>query len=180
YVQSKIAALRAAEHWMAENKPSFDIITIHPSFVDAFHDTGKRAADLLEGTNPYFLAPVLGKEASQKTGANSANVVDVEDVAKAHIKSLNEGVQGNQAFLLTNKGGEIAMNDAKAIAEKHFPNAVGTKLPTDGNIEPHFFVSLDIENTEKTFGKLKSFVETISSLVGQYPSLQAWVERSQP
>ncbi|KAK1050989.1 hypothetical protein LTR74_016913 [Friedmanniomyces endolithicus] len=164
YVQSKIAALRAAEHWMAKNKPSFDIITIHPSFVDAFNDTATRAADLLEGTNPYFLAPALGKEASQKTGAN---------IAKAHIKSLNESVQGHQAFLLTNKGGDIAMNDAKAIVEKHFPNAVGTKLPNDGNIEPHLFVSLNIEKTEKAFGKLKSFDETISSLVGQYPSLLA-------
>ncbi|KAK4951187.1 hypothetical protein LTR10_010159 [Elasticomyces elasticus] len=173
YVQSKIASLRAAEEWMVENKPSFDMITIHPSFVGGINDTAKRAADLLEGTNPFFLAPVLGKEVSKSVGANIANVVDVGDVAKAHIEALDERVQGNQAFLLTNKGGDVAWNDAKAVVAKYYPHAVGKQLPNDGNIEPHFFVNMDIEKTEKTFGRLKSFEDTIGSLTGQYLDLLA-------
>ncbi|KAK5676551.1 hypothetical protein LTS10_010852 [Elasticomyces elasticus] len=158
---------------MVENKPSFDMITIHSSFVGGINDTAKRAADLLEGTNTFFLAPLLGKEASQSAGANIANVVDVGDVAKAHIEALDDRVLGNQAFLLTNKGGDVAWNDAKAVVAKYYPNAVGKQLPNDGNIEPHFFVNMDIEKTEKTFGKLKSFEDTIGSLTGQYLDLLA-------
>jgi nucleoside-diphosphate-sugar epimerase len=173
YAQSKIASLRAAEEWMDRTKPSFDLVTIHPAFVGGRNDTANKASDLLDGTNPYFLAPVLGKEASKKAGANMANVVDVDDVAKAHIESLNKRIPGNKAYLLVNKGGDMAWNDAKTIVQKHFPNAVGRQLPNDGSIEPHFFLHHDIEETEKLFGPLKSFEDTITGLVDQYLSLLA-------
>jgi nucleoside-diphosphate-sugar epimerase len=118
YTQSKIASLRAAEEWMKRQQPKFDLTTIHPSFVGGRSEIAETAKDLLTGTNPFFLAPALGAEAVAQTGSQMANAVDVEDVAKAHIQALNESVPGNQAFLLTNQGGEFAWNDVKKVRHR--------------------------------------------------------------
>lgn len=171
YIQSKIAAQKASDAWMAEHKPSFDLINIQPSFVGGVSDIAKKSADLLEGTNPYFLAPIRGKDASAAVGAQVANFVDVDDVAKAHIEALNSSVKGNQDFVLTNKGGDEAWNDAKAVVSKHFPETVGKLWPNDGSIEPHFFAPVDIEKTEATFGKLNGLDKIVEKLVRQYVEL---------
>jgi len=176
YIQSKIASLRAVEEWMRknENDRSFDIITIHPGYVGGMSDVAKSTSELLSGTNSKFLAPVLGKAAAERAGSAAANPVDVEDVAKAHIESLRDDIVGDQAFLLTNKGGDVDWNDAKTITAKHYPEAVKSgRLPNDGVIPQYFFLRCDIEGTENTFGKLKSFEDTITGLVGQYLELLA-------
>lgn len=173
YVQSKIAALRAAETWMHDHQPAFDLITVHPSFVGGRSDTANTAAELLTGTNPYFLAPALGKGVVSVIGANMANAVDVDDVAKVHIEALNDRVPGNQAFLLTNNGGEFTWNDVTKIVQRRFPDAVGKQLPNDGSVEPHFYLRMDNERTVETFGPLKSFEDTIYGLAGQYLELLA-------
>ncbi|KAK5168166.1 uncharacterized protein LTR77_006734 [Saxophila tyrrhenica] len=173
YVQSKIASLRSAEAWMYRSQPKFDMITIHPAFVGGRNDFATSTEELLTGTNMGFFAPILGQEVVEKVGPRVAGLVDVGDVAKAHIESLDEKVAGNQAFLLTNKGGDVAWNDAKAVVQKKFPDAVGKQFPNNGSVEPHFWSRTDIEKTEKTFGKLTSFEETIEGLAGQYLELLA-------
>jgi nucleoside-diphosphate-sugar epimerase len=173
YVQSKIEALREGEAWLKANSPVFDVITIHPGFVGGRNDLARNADELLQGTNSLFIAPVLGQDASKRGGASAANAVDVDDVAKAHIESLRDDVPGNQAFILDNVGGDFAWNDAKKVVEKHFPEALKSGiLSNDGSSNPHFFGKLDIELTEKTFGKLKTHEETIVALVGQYLELK--------
>ncbi|TKA69463.1 hypothetical protein B0A55_08330 [Friedmanniomyces simplex] len=153
---------------------TFDTITIHPGFIGGRSDVVKDTLGLLSGSNLKFLAPVLGKEATENAGASVANPVDVGDVAKAHIESLRDGVVGSQAFLLTNKGGGVNWNDAKTITAKHFLEVVETgQLPNDGAIEENFFLRCDIEKTEETFGKLKGFEDTIKGLVSQYLELLA-------
>ncbi|KAK3070842.1 hypothetical protein LTR53_009733 [Teratosphaeriaceae sp. CCFEE 6253] len=172
YVQSKIAALKQAEAWVKKNSPHFDVIHIHPSFVGGRNDTARNIEELTNGTNFYFLAPALGQEAVKATGPLVANIVDVDDVAKAHVESLNESVAGNQSFFLTNAGGDVKWNDVRDIVAKHFPDAVaGGVLPNDGDA-PYVVIKVDIGKTEETFGKLKSFEETIVGLVGQYLELK--------
>nr|OQO25590.1 hypothetical protein B0A51_08183 [Rachicladosporium sp. CCFEE 5018] len=166
YVQSKIAALNAGDKWAKENKPVFDVITIHPSVVGGRHDNATSVADLLATTNAAFLAVVRGQEAVETSRPRIMAVIDVDDAAKAHIESLREDVKGGQAFLLTNRGGDLAWNDAKAIVDKHFSEAVEDgRLPNNGVSEPKWWITTDVEKTEKTFGKLKSFEETIVGIV---------------
>jgi nucleoside-diphosphate-sugar epimerase len=158
---------------MQSSEPSFDLITIHPGFVGGRNDLATTIGELLEGTNPLFIAPVLGQNAAQNGGAPTANAVDVDDVAKAHIDSLRDEVKGGQAFILDNAGGEFAWNDAKAIVDKHFPEAVKSGvLPNDGSSEPHFFALFDNSLAEETFGKLKTHEETVKAVVQQYLELK--------
>ncbi|KAK5722677.1 hypothetical protein LTR15_005909 [Elasticomyces elasticus] len=176
YIQSKIASLKAVDAWVQKHgsEISFDVITILPGFVGGRSDNATNVAELLDGTNFWFLAPILGKEAAKNAGSQVANTVHVDDVAKAHIESLSDKVTGNQSFILSNQGGEMQWNDSKAIVSKHFPEAVKSGLlPNDGVIEEHFFMSCDNQSTVKAFGELKSFEEIISGLVEQYLELQA-------
>ncbi|TKA65418.1 hypothetical protein B0A55_09751 [Friedmanniomyces simplex] len=173
YVQSKIAALKEGEAWVVKHKPQFDVIHILPAFVGGRNDLAQNVEQLCTGTNFYFLAPVLGQEATEAAGPRVANYIDVDDVAKAHVKSLNEEVAGDQSFLLTNKGDDMKWNDAKEIAAKHFPDAVKSGLlPNDGDISPYMVIYSDISKTEETFGRIKSFEESVKAVVGQYLELK--------
>jgi len=172
YVQSKIAALKQSEAWIKQHNPHFDLINIHPSFVGGRNDLARNVEELCTGTNFYFLAPALGLEATKAAGPRVANIVDVDDVAKAHVESLNESVAGNQSFSLTNKGGDMKWNDTRDIATKYFPDAVDSGvLPNDGDTSPYLVINADISKTEETFGKLKSYEETVVSVLAQYLEL---------
>nr|OQO21937.1 hypothetical protein B0A51_10453 [Rachicladosporium sp. CCFEE 5018] len=174
YVQSKIATLNAGDKWVEKHKPGFDLITIHPSVVGGRHDNATSVADLLATTNAAFLAVVRGQDAVETSRPRIMAVIDVDAAAKAHIESLREDIKGGQAYLVTNRGGDLAWNDAKAIVDKHFPEAVKDgRLRNDGVSEPKWWITTDIEKTEKTFGKLKSFEGTIVGIVGQYLELLA-------
>ncbi|KAK5685260.1 hypothetical protein LTS10_003338 [Elasticomyces elasticus] len=171
YVQSKIAALKEAEAWVEKEKPSFDVIHIHPSFVGGRNDLARNLEELKTGTNFYFLAPVLGQEAATAAGPRVASYVDVDDVAKAHVLSLDDKVAGNQSFMLSGEG-DMAWDGAKVIAAKHFPDAVGKVFPNDGESAPFpFSVPADNSKTVKTFGKLRTYEETVKAVVGQYIEL---------
>ena len=95
YVKSKTLAEKAAWDFVAENKPSWSLCTINPAFV---------------------LGPTIGPErgSSMEVGARllrgempmlpkiSFGVVDVRDVARAHIKALQappESVNGRRFIL---------------------------------------------------------------------------------
>ncbi|KAK0255810.1 hypothetical protein LTR02_017719 [Friedmanniomyces endolithicus] len=173
YVQSKIAALKEGEAWVEKHKPQFDVIHIHPSYVGGRNDLAQTVEELCTGTNPIFLESVLGKDSDEYPGPRVANYIDVDDVAKAHVLSLSEKVAGGQSFLLTNEGGDMKWNDAQAIAKKHFPDAVKSGLLPNDFAEQQFMVlHCDISKTEETFGKIKSYEETIKALVGQYLELK--------
>ncbi|KAK1060053.1 hypothetical protein LTR12_011986 [Friedmanniomyces endolithicus] len=166
YVQSKIAALKEGEAWVEKHKPQFDVIHIHPSFVGGRNDLAQNVEELCTGTNP-------SKDSDEYAGPRVANYIDVDDVAKAHVLSLNEKVAGGQSFLLTNKGGDMKWNDAQAIAKKHFPDAVSSGLLPNDFAEQQFMVlHCDISKTEETFGKIKSYEDTIKAVVGQYFELK--------
>ena len=194
YVQSKIAALKEGEAWVEKHKPQFDVIHIHPSFVGGRNDLAQNVEELCTGTNPseyppesipslrheltylaapVFLESVLGKDSDEYPGPRVANYIDVDDVAKAHVLSLSEKVAGGQSFLLTNEGGDMKWNDAQAIAKKHFPDAVKSgPLPNDFAEQQFMVLHCDISKTEETFGKSKSYEETIKAIVGQYLELK--------
>lgn len=101
YVASKIAALNRAEAWITKEKPLFDVIHIHPSYIFGRDDLATSTKDFQTGTNRIPLNIALGLESEAMP--NTWN--DVGDTAKMHVLALDEGrVAGNQSFLASSTG----------------------------------------------------------------------------
>ncbi|CAH0023741.1 unnamed protein product [Clonostachys rhizophaga] len=85
YQASKILAHRATLDWIAETTPSFDLITLHPSFV--LGEDLTQVDETPKGVNGLFVNSLL----SDKPIIPSS-FVDVRDVAVAHLKALTAPV----------------------------------------------------------------------------------------
>lgn len=103
YGTSKTLALKYAEDFIASEKPSFDAIHIHPVIVLGRDELALAAKDVENGSNAYALGIVLGRDAEE---AFPCVVTHIEDVAQAHVRSLDPKVAGNQSFLLSSQGDE--------------------------------------------------------------------------
>lgn len=99
-------------------------------------------------------------------------VVDVRDVARIHVGSLDEEkVVGSKSFLLD--AGPMKFDDALEIAEREFPEAVKSGiLPLGGHL-PAAFQILDTSDTVKTFGKMYTYAEAAKEVIGQYVELKS-------
>jgi nucleoside-diphosphate-sugar epimerase len=103
YITSKNLALKHAEEFIKTEKPSFDVIHIHPSLVLGRDELVTTSRALDSGSNNYAMGIVLGKHAE---GGLPASVVHIKDVALAHVRALDRNIPGNQSFLLSNTGDE--------------------------------------------------------------------------
>lgn len=103
YHTSKILALQRAEEFVQLEKPSFDVIHIHPTIVLGRDDLVTTPGAIDSGSNAWALGPVLGRRAGSPL---PAIVTHVDDVALAHVRALDLNVPGNQSFLLSNSGDE--------------------------------------------------------------------------
>ncbi|KAK3647046.1 hypothetical protein LTR56_008212 [Elasticomyces elasticus] len=165
YIASKVAALTAAEDFVKTERPDFDVIHIHPSYVEGRDDLTTTVAGFQSGTNKLIIDLVTGtKSADPRT----STAVHVEDVALAHVKALNPSVPGNQSFLL-NTGG-FAWNDAVGIAKELFPQAFEKGLLNDeGSCATSNGCLIDATTTETVLGlKVRGFREMVQSVVGHY------------
>lgn len=100
YAASKIAALNRAEAWLESEKPSFDVIHIHPSFIFGRDDLTASTADFQSGTNRLPLNIALGKSGMELP--NNWNYV--KDTAELHVLSLDPKIPGNQSFIASSNG----------------------------------------------------------------------------
>lgn len=170
YGAGKIAALNAAEVWVAANNPSFDIIHTCPSFVVGRDDTVTTAKELCKGSNWHPLSIILG---TQYEIGKPALICHIDDVVRCHVLALDPAVPGNQCYLIScdGSGGEV-WDDALSIVERHFPDAVRRGvLPNNGHM-PSIKTRLDVRKTEETFGFVhKSFEEQIKEVTAQYLEL---------
>ena len=95
YYYSKTLAERAAWDFVEEKKPGFDLIVINPFMVigpslgPSLNESNKIYADLLSGVYPTLMNVTWG-------------LVDVRDVAKAHILAL-ETPDANGRYLVSNE-----------------------------------------------------------------------------
>lgn len=167
YAASKIAAFNRAESWIKEHKPSFDVIHIHPSYIEGRNDLARTTAEVMTGTNRLILSVALGHKSP---APNAATTNHVDDSAWLHVASLDPKIEGNQSFLVTSSGQDgTKWNDIRAIVKKHFPEAVEKAiLSTEGDCGTIEF-PYDAKKTEETFGiKFKGFEEQVVSVVGHY------------
>jgi len=169
YSASKVLALNKAEEWLAQNKPSFDVVFIHPSFIEGRNDLVTSAEGAFEGTNAVILGQAVGK--ADPNLALPAITVHNDDVSRLHVEALNPKIPAGSYGASWNADEKLAgttWGDIGAIVKKHFPqfsNANAIK-----SISKHF----DTSNTEKVFGwKFQSYESQVQSVVGHYVELLA-------
>ncbi|KAK3376536.1 hypothetical protein B0T24DRAFT_221844 [Lasiosphaeria ovina] len=167
YAASKVASLRAAEEWMERERPAFDVVYLHPGFVLGRNDAAKTHAQAMQGTNSAVLALLLGKKFGPYAGAT----VHADDVARAHVASLNPAVLGNQSYILSQP---TRWNDARKIAEREFADAFKTKALVKGGSVATMHLPIDTSLTDETFGfTFASYEEQVKSVVSHYLELRA-------
>jgi len=174
YAASKVAALHEAEAWMATQKAAgsidFDVVHLHPAFVEGRNDLALTARDTLKGTNALVMGLVLGKSFDNSI-ANAT--VHVEDVARCHVQALNTTrVPGDMSYILSQ---ETRWADVCAIVRRDFAEAVKKRTLLacgDGSAAQHD-IPIDASLTEDVFGfSHTSLDEQVRSVVGHYLELR--------
>ncbi|KAK0705718.1 hypothetical protein B0H67DRAFT_650022 [Lasiosphaeris hirsuta] len=172
YAASKVAALHHAEAWMERERPAFDVVHLHPGFVLGRNDSAATPAQAMQGTNGVVLALLLGK----KFGPYIGVTVCVEDVARAHVASLDLGVPGGQGYIL---GAPACWNDARDIARGEFAEAVRSHLLImDGTVET-IPLPIDTSLTDETFGfRFASYADQVRGTVRHFLDLRLRKKKS--
>lgn len=169
YANSKIAALEAAETWYERERPAFDMIHLHPSFVLGRNDMVQTPAECMKGTNAMVLAMLLGRTFGPFAGAT----VHVDDVAKCHVAAAVDirGVPGNASYILSQTS---RWNDAKRMAASCFPKATQSRVLLQTGSVDTIEVAFDTSLSEDTFDlQFQSFKSQVRSLTSQYLTLKS-------
>lgn len=168
YWASKTVALNASEAWMAENSPSFDLISIIPGWIFGDDEQATTAEYFDSATTNSLLMGLL--RGSVSPFPMNGNSVHIEDVAQLHVKGLDPKIPGNQAYMATSDGIKgIIYEDGIDIIKKHYPEDIAQgRLKTTGKLTT-ITIRNDASKTEKTFGmKLIGFEGQVKSVVNQY------------
>jgi nucleoside-diphosphate-sugar epimerase len=173
YSASKIAALNEAEKWTKDNNPSFDVVYIHPGFIEGRNDLVQRAQDAFEGTNAMILGIAAGKEPTSRTLPGTT--VHNDDVARLHVEALQPKIPSGSYMASWNADDKIDGSEWEKIpgyVAKNFEKEVQSGLlPNKGTINS-FRQRFDSKETEEVFGwKLQSLEEQVKSVVGHYVEL---------
>lgn len=164
YAASKVAALRDAEAWMEINRPVFDVVHLHPSFVEGRNDLAMQTREVLKGTNAIIMSIAMGKKFQHST---MGVTVDLEDVARVHVQALDmDKVPGNSSYILSQS---TEWEEVTEIVGKCFPDAVKKGiLPNTGDGMSHP-IFVDAGKTEEVFGvRFRGLEEQVRSVVGHY------------
>ncbi|OCL04145.1 NAD dependent epimerase/dehydratase [Glonium stellatum] len=167
YAASKVAALAAAETWVRDQQPDFDVVHLHPSFVEGRNEIALSAREALKGTNALVLGIALGKRFDSIASAT----VLLEDVARAHVGALMPHVEGGRSYVLSQS---TRWERVREVVAREFPEAVQKRvLPNCGNAETHV-VEIEVGDTEEAFGfRHAGLEEQVRSVVGHYLELRA-------
>ncbi|KAK5162857.1 uncharacterized protein LTR77_011114 [Saxophila tyrrhenica] len=171
YAASKIAALRRAEEWIAAEKPQFDVIHIHPTYVLGRDARSGSLENYPSSTNDIVLNITQGKQDPMPRVMCS---VHVDDVAEAHVRSLDGKVPGNQSFVLNcTYPAHLQWDHVKDIVAEKFPKAVDRGIfPNNGSCTT-LPGKVDSSKTEEVLGiKHEDFENQVTSAIGQY--LEVW------
>jgi len=167
YAASKVAALSAAENWLRIQKPQFDVIHLHPSFVGGRNDIATSTREAMKGTNSIILGHALGKDFGSIASASVHN----DDVARVHVQALEAWVPGNQSYILSQ---ETNWSDVRGIVQAEFPEAVDACILSNCGQSNTHEVIIDASLTEEIFGfQHMGLYEQVQSVVGHYLELRS-------
>lgn len=100
YAVGKSHALAASELFVKNEKPQFDIISLLPSVIVGKNELHTTKEEVVASVNSVILGPLLDRKAEILLGQS----VHVNDVAKAHIDSLNPSIPGNTRLMVSSEG----------------------------------------------------------------------------
>jgi nucleoside-diphosphate-sugar epimerase len=167
YSAGKGAALKAAEDFVRDNKPGFDLIPIIPSWIFGHDELCTKAEDMkAESTNSVLLKFLTG---FQNPVPYNGNVVLGQDVAKIHVLALEPKIEGNRAYLASTA---TTWEDAKDILKNKYSDAVADgHLSLEGK-QDTVHMKIPASETEEIFGlKLQPFETMVTQVVDQYLAL---------
>ncbi|GLA34091.1 hypothetical protein AnigIFM63309_005511 [Aspergillus niger] len=119
YRASKLLANNATwDFWKKEN-PHYSLVTLHPAFVFG-HNLMQTAANETLGSNGIIWGSVMGG-----VPLGGITGVHIQDVAEAHIKSLDPKIQNGSKYLIS--GPQTTWKEVARIVHEFYPN-VGVKL----------------------------------------------------
>jgi len=149
YVASKKLSERAAWDFVEKNKPKFDLVTILPPFFFGPTSQTIESASDLSSTYGMLYDHINGKVTVPQDGSPFDYLIDIRDVALAHILAYETPKAANQRYLIS--GHPFEWQEIPAFANKHFPGL--TKATTQPAAAPLTFrLSLD---TSKATNELK-------------------------
>lgn len=157
---------------MTEHKPSFDLITIEPTFVLGRDETAADVDGLLRGPNATLIGPLIGQPQPIPLPCMP---VHVDDVALMHVRSLDPAVPGNEDFLANSHSLQSPQWDESFdIIKKHYPKECAEGIfKVDTAERPKTLpIMVDTTKAEQVLGiNFKTFEEQILSISGQYLEL---------
>lgn len=157
YHASKILSNQASWKFMADQSPSFTLITIHPSFVYGHNPIQSSASEVANSSNGMLWSAIMNENA-----AGILSYVSVGDVAEAHVKALEEGVKESTDFLVC--GPPREWDDVLDLLEREYPQ-LDVKL--ERGVKAVNFVG-DTEKTERVLGiKWTSLEDVVRAVVDQ-------------
>lgn len=143
YGASKLLANEASWKFVENEKPTFELFTIHPSLVYG-HNLIQQSAKEMEGsTNGVIFGTIMN---GPFIGDAVLNSVYVGDVADAHVKCLDESVKKGKQYFLT--GEKYTFKDIVEIIERDYPG-VPHKLDKESKV---VHKATDTSRAEKELG----------------------------
>lgn len=170
YAASKVAALNEAEKWLERNKGEvgFDVVFLHPSFVEGRNELAMSPRECLKGTNAIILGIALGQKFEYSTAGTS---VSLEDTARCHVEALDGSRVRAKSYILSAE--QTVWDDVVDIVERRFAAEVERGfLSREGGARSHTLF-LDTLESEEVFGTFEGLEEQVVSIVGHYLELRA-------
>ncbi|PHH85647.1 hypothetical protein CDD83_119 [Cordyceps sp. RAO-2017] len=162
YQGSKILAHRATLDWVAQHRPKFDLVTLHPTLVIGTDATQSDARP--GGMNAYLMQSL----ASEKPTMPSS-VVDVRDVAQALLRALTAPVNVGAGLTEAIIGGPpFDWEDLVAFVRARYPTL---PLKLTGPFQPGLYP--DASRAERDWGiKWRGMEEAVGSVLDQQMELK--------
>lgn len=166
YNASKAMALEVIAHFMHTQKPQFDVINIFPGWVVGRNVLATNPTETVSGTNWAALGNVFGHHS---TRATVPIVGHVDDVARAHVISLDLKMQENQKI---QNLAVFVMSDwslSLEIVRRNFPQAVNDHIFSLTGHQPNLKLSFNSSASEETLGfPFSSFEAQVVSVAAHY------------
>jgi len=174
YSASKTAALNEAEKWLAEKKPTFDVVFVHPSFIEGRDELAMTREKAAAGTNKFLLLPAMG--VSNPNPLPTA-LVHNEDVARVHVEALDRKIPAGSYIASYNPQGRtdgVEWEDINKYVAEYFSDAIKAGVLSNSGKQHSVKNNLDTSKTESTFGwKFQGLDSMVKSVVGHYLELKA-------
>lgn len=161
YQASKIASYKATIDFFHDQKPAFDVVTLHPVFVFGRNPLQERA-DQLAGSNAMLYQSLM----SETPYLGQFLGVHIDDVAEAHVKALDESVTGFRPYLLSSP--RRSWVDVDRFIRAQYPGVEFQLKPVDRTD-----YTVDVRKAESELGmRFKPMEEQVKEVVDQQLELR--------